>query len=46
MPESRCSSCGAPLPAHALAGQCPRCLLLEGLDSDATSPGRGSNGAR
>ncbi len=45
MPESRCSSCGAPLPAHALAGHCPRCLLLEGLDSDATSPGRGSNGA-
>ena len=44
MPENRCPSCGGPLPAHALGGHCPRCLLLEGLDSDATSPDRGSNG--
>jgi hypothetical protein len=43
MPENRCSSCGAPLPGHALGGHCPRCLLLEGLDSEAPSADRGSS---
>ena len=44
MAEKKCLRCGAPLPAFALVGHCPRCLLLEGRDSDATSTGRGSNG--
>ena len=42
MPENRCPSCGAPLPAHAPLGHCPRCLLLRGLDSDAPGLERGS----
>ena len=44
MPENNCVRCGAPLPTDALAGHCPRCLLLEGLDSDAARTGQGSNG--
>ena len=44
MPENQCPSCGAPLPADALGGHCPRCLLLQGLDSDTPGPDRGSNG--
>jgi eukaryotic-like serine/threonine-protein kinase len=43
MPENRCSNCGAPLPGHALGGHCPRCLLLEGLTSEAPSADRGSS---
>jgi eukaryotic-like serine/threonine-protein kinase len=45
MPANRCPSCGAPLPAHALGGRCPRCLLSEGLVSEATGVDRGSIGA-
>ena len=45
MPENRCPSCGAPLPAHAPGGHCPHCLLLQGLDSDPPSSDRGSNDA-
>ena len=44
MSENQCPSCGAQLPAHALGGHCPRCLLQQGLDSDAPGPDRGSNG--
>ena len=43
MPENQCPSCGAQLPAHAPGGHCPRCLLLQGLDSDPPGPDRGSN---
>jgi eukaryotic-like serine/threonine-protein kinase len=42
--ENKCVRCGAPLPTHALVGHCPRCLLLEGLDSDKARADQGSNG--
>ena len=29
--ERNCPTCGAPLPADAPAGACPRCLLADGL---------------
>ncbi len=41
MSENRCPSCGAKLPAHSPGGSCPRCLLLQGLDSDPPSQDRG-----
>jgi serine/threonine-protein kinase len=44
MPDNKCERCGAPLPTHALKGRCPRCLLLEGLDSDASGTGQRRNG--
>ncbi len=44
MSENRCPGCGGPLPAHALGGRCPRCLLLEGLESEAPSPDGGPSG--
>jgi hypothetical protein len=44
MPDNKCETCGAPLPTHALKGRCPRCLLLEGLDSDAAGTDQGCNG--
>ncbi len=43
MPNKQCLSCGAPLPAHALGGHCPRCLLVEGLNSGTSAIGNGSN---
>jgi eukaryotic-like serine/threonine-protein kinase len=43
MPENRCTSCGAQLAAHALGSKCARCLLLEGLETDAPGPDRGSS---
>ena len=37
---SKCPQCGAPLPAGALAGLCPACLLKEGCAADSgTQPG-------
>ena len=44
MPENLCQSCGAPLPAHALGGHCPRCLLLQGLESGSSRVNGGSDG--
>ncbi len=38
MPENRCPSCGALLPAHATGGYCGRCLAAQGLDSDPFGP--------
>ena len=39
-----CPSCGAPLPAHAPGGHCPRCLLLAGPRlRSARGTGPGSN---
>jgi eukaryotic-like serine/threonine-protein kinase len=43
MPDTICPSCGAPRPAHSPAGHCPRCLLLQGLDSDSEGLDRGSS---
>ena len=43
MSENQCPNCGAPLPAHAPGGHCPRCLLQQGLESDPPGPDRGSN---
>ena len=43
MSENQCPSCGAPLPADAPGGHCPRCLLQQGLESDPPSPVRGSD---
>ena len=41
MPE-KCPQCGAPLPAGALAGLCPACLLQQGAAADtATCPEAG-----
>src|SRR5215510_4557142 len=30
----QCPSCGKPMPAGALAGLCPACLLAQGAESD------------
>ena len=38
-----CPSCGKPMPAGALAGLCPACLLAQGAETDA---GEGQRGAR
>src|SRR5262245_37240930 len=35
MPVNHCPNCGAPLSTYAPGGHCPRCLLLQGLESDA-----------
>src|SRR5882672_10850608 len=32
---SQCPSCGKPMPAGALAGLCPACLLAQGAETDA-----------
>lgn len=32
-----CPTCGQPLPAGALAGLCPACLMAQGLETDAGS---------
>jgi serine/threonine-protein kinase len=45
MPEKICPSCGARFPAQVLGDHCPRCLLLEGLDSDPPTTSGGYNGA-
>ena len=37
---SQCPSCGKPMPAGALAGLCPACLLAQGADTDAGGAGR------
>jgi hypothetical protein len=37
---SQCPSCGKPMPAGALAGLCPACLLAQGADTDAGGTGR------
>ncbi|HEY0549095.1 MAG TPA: serine/threonine-protein kinase, partial [Verrucomicrobiae bacterium] len=37
-----CPSCGQPMPAGALAGLCPACLLAQGVGTD---PGDGNKGA-
>jgi hypothetical protein len=42
MSQKSCPNCGASLPAHAPGGHCPRCLLLRGLDSDASGPPDGT----
>jgi len=39
----QCPSCGKPMPAGALAGLCPVCLLAQGADTDS---GDGGSGAR
>src|SRR5882757_5377222 len=36
-----CPSCGRPLPAGALAGLCPACLLAQGVETDSGDGGRG-----
>src|SRR5580698_9129007 len=33
-PEATCPQCGTPLPAGALAGLCPACLLKQGAAAD------------
>ncbi len=39
MPENRkCPECGTPLPAGALAGLCPACLLKQGAANDTAQP--------
>jgi tetratricopeptide (TPR) repeat protein/thiol-disulfide isomerase/thioredoxin/tRNA A-37 threonylcarbamoyl transferase component Bud32 len=43
MADNRCPSCGGPLPANSPAGACPRCLLLQGLDTDPPGLERVSN---
>jgi eukaryotic-like serine/threonine-protein kinase len=44
MSESRiCPNCGATRPAQSPEGLCPRCLLQQGLGSDPSGQGRGSN---
>src|SRR5262245_57074155 len=41
-PQPPCPNCGGPLPAGALAGLCPKCLLAQGADTDAGgTPGSG-----
>ena len=42
----RCPECGYELKPHAAKGQCPRCLLRQGLDSDALSLDRGGPTAK
>ena len=37
--EKPCPNCGKPLPAGALAGLCPACLLAQGTATDAGEPG-------
>jgi eukaryotic-like serine/threonine-protein kinase len=44
MPENRCQNCSAPLAAHALGDHCPRCLLLRGLESNASGSYRDTLG--
>src|SRR4051794_3673381 len=38
----KCPRCGAELPAHAIVGLCPRCLMIGAMqptqDGDATGP--------
>ena len=41
----RCPNCGSELPPNAPKGLCPRCLLQQGLDSDAFSLARGGTPA-
>lgn len=38
--SNRCPACQAERPAHAPGGLCPRCLLRQGLESDALSLSR------
>ncbi|MBI3850194.1 MAG: serine/threonine protein kinase [Verrucomicrobia bacterium] len=41
MPDSRkCPQCGTPLPAGALAGLCPACLLKQGAAADTATAGQ------
>ena len=35
--SAKCPTCGQPLPAGALAGLCPACLMAQGLETDAGS---------
>ncbi|MCW5550578.1 MAG: serine/threonine protein kinase [Verrucomicrobiae bacterium] len=37
--DKPCPNCGKPLPAGALAGLCPACLLAQGTATDAGEPG-------
>jgi serine/threonine protein kinase len=37
--ETRCPQCGTPLPAGALAGLCPLCLLKQGAADDTVADG-------
>ncbi len=41
----RCPNCGSERPGNAPKGLCPRCLLRQGLDSDALSLARGGPAA-
>jgi predicted Ser/Thr protein kinase len=43
MEATPCPSCGKPMPAGALAGLCPACLLAQGVGTDA---GEARKGAR
>src|ERR1035438_8746383 len=36
-PENKCPQCGTPLPAGALAGLCPACLLKMGAAEDSVT---------
>jgi len=35
----QCPNCGKPMPAGALAGLCPACLLAQGAGTESTEPG-------
>src|SRR3989442_15505415 len=38
--SSKCPQCGTPLPAGALAGLCPACLLKQGAAADTATAGQ------
>ncbi len=44
MSENRCPSCGAPLPVNAPGGHCQRCMLLQGLETEAPRLDQSSRG--
>ena len=46
--ETRCSECGAPLPAGSPEGHCPKCLLRRGLEPNTLdgTTGQSSQSAR
>ena len=37
--RERCPRCGAPIPAGAAEGLCPRCLLAAGMEDEARDAG-------
>src|SRR5882672_4162182 len=39
---SQCPSCGKPMPAGALAGLCPACLLAQGAETESGGGGAGA----